>query len=180
MMIRSGTASRAVVTPASPSHGLDQAVGRAAEQVPDDLAVELVVLDVQDGLHAAASFATRTGIEKKNVEPLPGTLSTQIRPPCSSTSFLVIDRPSPVPPKSRLTVGVRLPELLEDAVDLVGGDADPGVGHREEQVLALELRADLHAPLARELERVAGQVHQALRDPLAVAHARGAGRGPPW
>src|SRR6185295_8734676 len=60
-----------------PVRRLDQAIGRANEQVPDDLAVELVILDVQDRLHAGASLATVTGIEKKKVEPLPGTLSTQ-------------------------------------------------------------------------------------------------------
>ena len=34
------------------------------------------------------------------VEPLPSSLSTQIRPPCISTNFLLMDRPRPVPPYS--------------------------------------------------------------------------------
>ena len=37
------------------------------------------------------------GSVKVNVEPLPGSLSTQIFPPCSSTNFLAKVNPSPVP-----------------------------------------------------------------------------------
>src|SRR4029450_13535092 len=58
---------------------LDQAVGGAAEQLPDDLAIEFVILDVQDRLHAGASWVTRTGIVKKKGRPLPGWLCTAIR-----------------------------------------------------------------------------------------------------
>ena len=39
----------------------------------------------------------RNGIEKKNVDPRPTSLSTQIRPPCISTNFLAMLSPSPVP-----------------------------------------------------------------------------------
>src|SRR5262249_31986868 len=47
---------------------------------------------------AASSFlAAATGRLTKNVEPLPRTDSTQIRPPCSSTIRLAIANPSPVP-----------------------------------------------------------------------------------
>jgi len=35
---------------------------------------------------------------KKNVEPLPGSLSTHIRPPIMSTMRVQIVRPNPVPP----------------------------------------------------------------------------------
>ena len=35
-----------------------------------------------------------------NAEPLPSSLSIQMRPPCISTNFLLIDRPRPVPPYS--------------------------------------------------------------------------------
>jgi hypothetical protein len=34
----------------------------------------------------------------KNVEPLPGSDDTQMRPPCMLTMRLAIARPSPVPP----------------------------------------------------------------------------------
>ena len=38
------------------------------------------------------------GIRTKKALPLPSSLSTQIRPSCSSTRFLVIESPNPVPP----------------------------------------------------------------------------------
>src|SRR5262245_40008625 len=44
------------------------------------------------------------GRVKKKVVPLPTTLSTQIRPPCNSTSARVIASPSPVPPIRRVLV----------------------------------------------------------------------------
>ena len=39
---------------------------------------------------------------KLNVEPLPTSLSTHIRPPMSSASRLLMARPRPVPPKRRV------------------------------------------------------------------------------
>ena len=38
-------------------------------------------------------------------------------------------RPSPVPPCARVLLGVDLLELLENRFQLVGGNADAGVGH---------------------------------------------------
>src|SRR6266853_6573140 len=80
----------------------DQLVRRALEQVAHDLAVQLVVFDIQDGLrvHAAARSRARRGISKIKVEPVPSSLSTQIRPPCISMNFLLMLRPRPVPPCS--------------------------------------------------------------------------------
>ena len=46
--------------------------------------------------------ATANRAVKWNVLPCPSSLSTQIRPPISSTSRLVIASPSPVPPKRRV------------------------------------------------------------------------------
>src|SRR6516162_876234 len=43
-------------------------------------------------------FSTSTGTSRKNVEPAPGSDSTQIRPPCMAMIRWAIDRPSPVPP----------------------------------------------------------------------------------
>jgi hypothetical protein len=37
-----------------------------------------------------------TGSVKENVEPLPTSLSTQMRPPCSSTILRTMARPNPV------------------------------------------------------------------------------------
>src|SRR5882724_3369511 len=85
---------------------LDQAVGGAAQQMAEHLPVQLVVLDVEDGLraHAFVPPSRRRGISIRKVDPRPSSLSTQIRPPCSSTNFLVMLRPSPVPPNSWLMV----------------------------------------------------------------------------
>src|SRR5262245_11588299 len=44
--------------------------------------------------------AGRRGSVKKNVAPSPGFDSTQIRPPCASTTFLQIASPAPVPSTS--------------------------------------------------------------------------------
>src|SRR5205085_10763833 len=80
--------------------GFEQAVGRALEEIAHELAIHLVVLDVEDRpvAHVVASVATRTGMEKMKVEPLPSSLSTPIQPPCISTNFFVMLSPSPVPP----------------------------------------------------------------------------------
>src|SRR5574341_561930 len=80
-----GDASLAVVR-------LDKPVLGALQEVADDLAVQLVVFDVKDGLlaHAVVPPLARTGTVKKKVDPLPGSLSTQVRPPCISTNFLVM------------------------------------------------------------------------------------------
>ena len=59
--------------------------------------------------------------------PLPSSLSTQIRPPCSSTSRFESASPSPVPSRC-LAAGVGLLELLEDPVLILGRDARAGVG----------------------------------------------------
>src|SRR5262249_26271918 len=84
--------------------GLDQPVGGPTQQVADDLLVQLVVLDVEDRLAAHAAFppARRRGIEKEKVDPFPSSLSTQTRPPCSSTNFRVMLSPSPGPATSRV------------------------------------------------------------------------------
>src|SRR5262249_51870362 len=92
--------------PRFPVGGLDQPVRCALQEVADQPPVHLVVLDVQDGLlaHATLPASMRSGIVKRNVDPLPSSLSTQIRPPCISTNFLAMLRPSPVPPNSRAIV----------------------------------------------------------------------------
>src|SRR5215475_5970974 len=85
---------------------LDQAIGGVPEQMTQHLPVQLVVLDVEDGLraHALPPPSTRSGTSMRKVDPRPSLLSTQMRPPCSSTNFLVMLSPSPVPPNSLLMV----------------------------------------------------------------------------
>src|SRR5262249_51450784 len=59
--------------------------------------IALVVLHDEDQLAGHA----RSGRVKVNVDPLPISLVSQIRPPCSSTNFLASVRPSPVPSRFR-------------------------------------------------------------------------------
>ncbi len=48
-----------------------------------------------------ASGSSANFTVNQNVEPFPGTLSTSISPPISSTNWREIVNPSPVPPKCR-------------------------------------------------------------------------------
>src|SRR5262245_5376658 len=85
--------------------GLQQAIGRPAQELSHDLPIVFVVLDVEHRpvLHAGPPSAW-SGTVKKKVEPRPSSLSTPTRPPCISTSRLVMLSPSPVPPYSRVMV----------------------------------------------------------------------------
>ena len=53
--------------------------------------------------HAAASARPSRNVNA-NVDPRPGSLSTRIEPPISSTSWRTIDKPRPVPPKRRVVL----------------------------------------------------------------------------
>ena len=57
-----------------------------------------------------------------------------IEPPCSSTSCLTIDSPSPRPPCARGTGGVGLAKPIEYVRQESGIDASPAVGHLDFQV----------------------------------------------
>jgi len=73
--------------------GLQDLVALVGEHVAGQLAVLVVVLDDEDQLVGHAV----TGIVKVKVEPWPGWLLAQMRPPCSSTNLRESVRPSPVP-----------------------------------------------------------------------------------
>src|SRR5207302_8952519 len=98
LLLRLGDAGFAV-------DGFDQPVRSAAHQLTHDFPVVLVVFDVKNCpiAHVLSPFV-RSGTAKKNVQPLPISLSTHIRPSCISTNFLVMLSPSPVLPNSRVTV----------------------------------------------------------------------------
>src|SRR5713226_1198098 len=65
--------------------------------------VASIVLNEEDvdglsnDLHAASCWAPIAGSVNLNVDPCPGSDSTQIRPPCCSTIFLQMANPIPVP-----------------------------------------------------------------------------------
>src|SRR6266487_5441347 len=85
-------------------HRFDHLEIGAREQIPQDFPIVFLILDHQDALghNCPAWGSTRTGSVKQNVDPLPGSDSTQIRPPCISMIRLAIDRPRPVPPFLRV------------------------------------------------------------------------------
>src|SRR6266536_6480357 len=85
-------------------HSFDDLEISARQQIPQDLPIIFLSLDHQDALahYCPACASTLTGRVKQNVDPLPGSDSTQIRPPCISMMRLAIDRPRPVPPFFRV------------------------------------------------------------------------------
>src|SRR5262245_50968883 len=76
--------------------GFEREVARGVEDVPEELHVLLVVLDDEDSSSTHGDEA-EAGSVNTNVLPSPSSLSTQIRPPCSSTKRFERARPSPVP-----------------------------------------------------------------------------------
>src|SRR5262245_13676803 len=116
-------------------------------------------------------FSATNGTSIWKVEPLPKVDSTQMRPPCISTICLAMARPRPVPP----LVGKRtvdLMELLEDTILLVERYAGAGVRHRDGEVAVARARGDAHLAGVGELDGVAYEVEQHLREALLVPKAK--------
>jgi hypothetical protein len=109
-----------------------------------------------------------------NVDPTPGSLSTVMRPPCSST----IAREGE--PESRAFHALRrradLPEFLEHRLLILLRDADTRVAHgnRDHAVLRRDAHADA-STVRREFEGIGKQVEQHLLD-LALVGANGSDR----
>ena len=78
-------------------HGFSRAVtdGRNTALAAEELAQVLTAAG------RMGRSGSKMGTEKWNCEPRPTALSTQMRPPCTSTMCLAMDRPRPVPPASR-------------------------------------------------------------------------------
>src|SRR6202022_4343850 len=75
-------------------------------------------------------------------------------------------------PGAALLTRIRIVDLLELAEDplLVGvGNARPGIAHLEDELAAIGRAADLDLALVGELDRVADEVQQHLREPARVA-----------
>ena len=95
-------------------------------------------------------------------------------------------RPRPVPPKRRVVVLSACSKAANSLSNLVGLDADAGVGDREahaQRAIAVVNASHLHLNAAGvgELHRIAQQVEQRLRQPRrvaaqAVGHAAGVDR----
>ena len=90
--------------------------------------------------------------------PLPGSLSSQSRPPISSTSCAEIVRPRPVPPYRRVVDASACTNAPKISHCLSCGDADAGVAHREPHGTSSSLRSidsDLDHDLALSVNLMA-------------------------
>ena len=120
-----------------------------------------------------------SGRVKVNREPAPSSDSTRMVPPWSSTSWRVMARPRPVPPCSRVAEPSPWEKDSKICVELLGRNADSGVGHRDLQPCSSGLREHLDSSAGRELEGIANQVEQDLLDPILVGLGqRDVGRDP--
>ena len=159
--------------------GQDDLVSDAGEQVAQDPLVVRLILDHQDApAHTRPSCcSTRTGSVKEKVDPLPGINSTQIRPLCISMIRFAIDNPSPVPPLAfvdELSACWNSSKILAWSAVLIPGP-ESQTATVNEPLVADALTAT--SPVVRELDRVADQVQQDLRDATLVAASRRQMRG---
>src|SRR5262245_15333462 len=80
--------------------GFDQLISGVTQHIAKNAPVVRLIFNHQDALahDSLACRSTFTGIVNANVEPLPTSASTQIRPPCIPMMRLAIESPRPVPP----------------------------------------------------------------------------------
>ena len=143
---RSGACSAASSTARLAGRRLERAVPGRLQDVAEQLHARLVVLDDED-LLAGHGYAGLAGSVNTNVLPLPSSLSTQIRPPWSSTSRFESARPSPVPSRCATPAS---PCWNSSKIRSRSSrrDAGAGIGHRDPH-LAVDLRrAHVDAPPA--------------------------------
>ena len=103
---------------------------------------------------------------EKTSSPTPTGLRTLTSPPSMIASFLLSDRPRPVP-RRRFWIGASTcTKSWKSTSRCSGRDADAGVGDRERHAsVAGQRRRDPHFALDRELERVRDEVAENLRQP---------------
>src|SRR4029077_14469939 len=88
-----------IVTPDAENEGRLLLMPSKMNIAQDPTVVFLVLNDEDAFVHGSLTCrSTVTGTVKANVEPLPTSDSTQMRPPCIPMIRLAIDRPRPVPP----------------------------------------------------------------------------------
>jgi len=113
--------------------------------------------------------------EKRNVLPLPGSLSTASSPPINAHELPRDGEPQPGAAEASVALAVGLFEGREDARAQLGWNADAGVtdGAAQEHV-ARDLAAQAHdnLPAGRELDRVVAEIDEDLADamPIRVQH----------
>ena len=89
------------------------------------------------------------GRTRGKVDPSPSRESTSTRPWWLLATWRTMDRPSPVPPVSRLRPVVDPVEALEDAVEVAGGDADALVGDAQADLAVGRSARDTHRGVRR-------------------------------
>ena len=152
---------------------LDELVADAVDEVADDLPVVLGVLDHQDALRHAASMLL--GGPHRDGDPERRALAENRLDRDGAAVHL--DEPlrdREAKPGAALLAGraaVDLLELLEDALLVVRRDARPGVAHRDVEEAVGGAGRDLDRALVGELDRIADEVQQHLRQPPLVAAA---------
>ncbi len=125
------------------------------------------------GASASCGLDAQLTVNRK-VLPMPGSLSTQIRPPISSTSLAEIVRPSPVPPNRRVVEPSACSNGWKIVSSFSAGMPIPVSATAKWRTTpstagVLERNGDDDfAPLG-ELDRVADQVDQDLAQPAGVA-----------
>ncbi len=116
------------------------------------------------------------GSTKLNVAPRPISLSTQMRPPCSSTSLRVSAKPSPVPSCCRASEESSCSNS-RDSLEIFRRDPDAGTDTEITMPSASPPRRDADSsPLGGELDGVAHEVVKDLLDLGPIGRRRAAGR----
>ena len=105
------------------------------------------------------------------VEPLPSVDSTQMRPPCISTICLAMASPRPVPPLALVLELSTWWNCSKMRAQLLFGYSRARVGHADGEVAVHRCRRDAHLAGVGELDGVADEVEQHLREALLVAEA---------
>ena len=112
--------------------------------------------------------------------PTPTTLLTAIRPPCASTSRLLIAQSQPGTAEAASDAVVDLAEVLEQAVEGFLGNADAGVADPELEFLTRAVvfqrphrYRHLHRTAAGELDGIAQQVGKHLTQAHLIGDAGG-------
>ena len=113
-----------------------------------------------------------TGRLKKKAAPLVRD-SAHMRPPCSSTSRLLMARPRPVPGLAVVGRVLQLAERLEQARNLVFADAGTRVLHLHHHVVFVEIARNGDAATVYDLAGIAEQIHNHLPDAGGVAQYLG-------
>ena len=171
-----GSTRRMVSSPSCPSWAVTISTPASSEVEREQVERTPIVLDDDDLRHlrrsapgrrpsplTSAARWRRSGWRSRRCFPSPTSLSTQMRPPCSSTMRLESVRPRPVP-SALVDAAAALLERLEDAPAIVRrrclGPSSATV--TVSSAPSLDARTSTRPPSLRELHRVGQQVEHDL------------------